>query len=227
MQPRASAFIALQHSRGLSMKFSNYEKLVHRIDALPGARIIIAVAGPPGSGKSTLAEKLVQSLNVTKSGSAAIIPMDGFHYDDSVLQLAGLLNRKGAPETFDTGGFASLLKRLRDNVETAIAVPVFDRKLELSRAAARVVGSDVRILVVEGNYLLLDDAAWSPLRKYYDFTVMVNEDLPTLKARLINRWLGFGYNHEQAAAKAEGNDLPNAELVLARSLTADITITSA
>jgi pantothenate kinase len=117
--------------------------------------VICAIAGAPGSGKSTLAEALVARLNAREAGCAALLPMDGFHYDDLHLVPAGLRPRKGAPETFDVGGLRHTLLRLRARDEEAVAVPVFDRDIEIARAGARLIPRSVRIVVAEGNYLLL------------------------------------------------------------------------
>jgi pantothenate kinase len=97
---------------------------------------VVAIAGAPGSGKSTLAERLVSRLNECAERSAALLPMDGYHYDDRILIERGLRARKGAPETFDVLGLVHMLDRLRRNQEDEIAVPVFDRDLEISRAGA-------------------------------------------------------------------------------------------
>ena len=96
-------------------------------------RYIVAIAGPPGAGKSTLATDLAERIGE----GARVVPMDGFHLDDAVLNARGLRHRKGAPETFDAAGFLHLLQRLR--AEEEVAIPIFDRTLELSRAAADVV----------------------------------------------------------------------------------------
>ena len=90
-------------------------------------RILVALAGPPGSGKSTLAGELESALNQEQPEQAMILPMDGFHYDDLHLVPAGLRPRKGAPQTFDVGGFYHILRRLRERQEDFVAVPVFDR----------------------------------------------------------------------------------------------------
>ena len=120
-------------------------------------RFVVGIAGPPGSGKSTLAESLRDVLP-----DSAVVSMDGFHFDDAVLERRGLSGRKGAPETFDYAGFAALVSRLRGD-EPEIAIPVFDRAIELSRAGAEIVGAETRFVLVEGNYLLLDEAPWSGL----------------------------------------------------------------
>ena len=123
--------------------------------ARPG-RQVLAIAGAPGSGKSTLVESLAQAL---AGQPVAILPMDGFHYDDAVLHAMGRRPWKGAPDTFDVGGLRSALARLRDPAEGAVAVPVFDRDLEISRGSARIIGPEVRLILAEGNYLTPEQKA--------------------------------------------------------------------
>jgi pantothenate kinase len=130
--------------------------------------------------------------------------------------------RKGAPETFDAGGFTHLLKRLRSAGE--VAIPVFDRDADLARAGADVVGAGDRILIVEGNYLLLDRAPWSTLRPLFDLTIFLATPEAELERRLIQRWRDQGLSPEAARVRAEGNDLPNARLVARHSAPADITL---
>lgn len=184
-----------------------------------GNRVIVAIAGPPGSGKSTLAEKVVDTLNRTSAGLAAILPMDGYHYDDMLLVPRGLRPRKGAPETFDAAGFANMLMRLRQNSEPEIAVPVFDRSIEIARAGARMISQSVRYIVAEGNYLLLDEGRWRELHPQYDLTVMIEEPEMVLRARLEDRWKDL--SPEDRAWKLDGNDLPNGRLVKERSIAPD------
>src|SRR5690606_7129125 len=112
------------------------------------SRVMVAVAGAPGAGKTTLAAALAEAINAGGQ-SAAVVAMDGFHYDDAVLEARGHRSRKGAPHTFDFAGFRALLNRLRTGGED-VAVPVFDRTMELSRAAAAIVPADTRIVLVEG-----------------------------------------------------------------------------
>ena len=183
-----------------------------------GARRVLAIAAPPGGGKSTLAEQLVSRL---PNGAAAILPMDGFHYDDEVLIPRGHRPRKGAPHTFDVGGFAALLRRLRDNAEDEIAVPRFDRDLEISRGAARIVPRDVRLIVAEGNYLLLDQEPWASLRPLYDRAAFLDVPEAEVTRRLRARWEGYGMDEAGIRAKLEENDLPNARLVIEQSVAPD------
>jgi len=183
-------------------------------------RFVVAIAGPPGSGKSTLAEMLHEVL---PEDSAVVVPMDGFHFDDIVLNQRGLRPRKGAPETFDHRGFAALLKRIRAG-EPEIAIPVFDRSMELSRAGAAVIGSDIKFVLVEGNYLLLDEEPWSSLAGLFDFSIFVDVPRGELERRLMERWRGHGKSDEDARAWIVSNDLPNIERVLARRRQADLVI---
>lgn len=189
-------------------------------------RVIAAIAGAPGSGKSTLADALVETLNTRQPGCAAVLPMDGFHYDDLYLVPAGLRPRKGAPETFDVGGLAHVLKRLRARDEAFVAVPVFDRSLEIARAGARLIPAEVPIIVAEGNYLLLDRSPWSGLRPLFDVTVMVDVPEEILRERLTARWQGYGLSEAEIAWKLDGNDLPNGRVIRDESAPADYRILS-
>jgi pantothenate kinase len=205
----------------------DFTQLVDAVEQLdPRARRMVAIAGPPGSGKSTAAEALVDALDARRAGSAAILPMDGYHFDDAVLIARGLRARKGAPETFDVAGFAHMLARLKRNEEPEIAVPVFDRALEISRGSARLIPQGIRVLVVEGNYLLLDQAPWSSLRPSFDVTVMVHVDEDTLRARLMARWQGYDLPADLVLAKVDGNDLPNGRFVRDRSASPDYILRS-
>lgn len=185
-------------------------------------RTITAVAGAPGSGKSTLADDISRRLNSAKSGSAAVLQMDGYHFDDVVLGARGWQARKGAPHTFDVSGFAHMLQRLKANSEPEIAVPVFDRTLELSRNAARIIPQSVRHLIVEGNYLFLETAPWSALWPHFDTTVFLDVPVGILKQRLAERWKDL--TPEALAIKLEGNDYLNAELVVSTSRKAEIVL---
>jgi pantothenate kinase len=199
------------------------ETLVAEIEkrAQSSARFIVAIAGPPGAGKSTLADRLHELL-VARGHAATILPMDGFHLDNAILQDRGLLSRKGAPETFDVRGLGDILHAVRAGGE--VLVPVFDRSRELAIAAARCISPDDRIILVEGNYLLLNQKPWSLLAPLFDFTVMVSPTINELERRLVERWKGFGMAPDEIDVKVGGNDLPNGRLVLQHSRTADFNI---
>lgn len=186
-----------------------------------GRRSILAIAGAPGSGKSTLAARLAREL-AKLDRATALLPMDGFHFDNAVLEPRGWLARKGAPHTFDARGYAALLSRVRAEPDAEIAVPVFDRTLDLARAGGAVIPAGAGIVVTEGNYLLLDDDPWRDLAGLYDLTIFIDTALEELSRRLTQRWLDHGLDEEAARQRAVGNDLPNAALVVGRSRPADI-----
>jgi pantothenate kinase len=187
----------------------------------PGsARLLVAVAGPPGAGKSTLADRLHEILG-QRGHRSAVLPMDGFHLDNAILEQRGDLTRKGAPHTFDVRGLADLLRAVKAGGE--VFVPVFDRARELAISAARCITPDDRIVIAEGNYLLLDQGKWAGLSDLFDLTVMVAPPIAELERRLVARWTHYGLTPAQIEAKVSGNDLPNGRLVIERSRTADFT----
>ena len=173
-------------------------------------RVMVAIAGPPGAGKSTVAQNLVERF---PTGTAALVEMDGFHYDNAVLDELGLRHRKGAPETFDYFGFLGLLGRIRRR-EPGIAVPVFDRTMDLARAGARIIQQDVRFIIVEGNYLLLDEEPWTGLADLFDFHFFLDVPREELRRRLLQRWLDLGDSPDHAELWVASNDMPNVERVL-------------
>ncbi len=181
-------------------------------------RFIAALAGPPAAGKSTLAAELAALIGT----GAKVVPMDGFHYDDAVLIARGARDRKGAPDTFDAQGFFHLLRRLK--TESEVAIPLFDRALEISRAGADIVGPQDKILIVEGNYLLLNEAPWPQALPLYDLTIWIDVDESALITRLMQRWASYGKTEAEARAWIEGNDLPNIRRVVKGSGRADVVI---
>ncbi|OLP58336.1 nucleoside/nucleotide kinase family protein [Xaviernesmea oryzae] len=185
-------------------------------------RMIVAVAGPPGSGKSTLADALAELL-VAKGESAVVLPMDGFHMDNGILEARGLLKRKGAPETFDVRGFADILEAVRTGSEEVL-VPVFDRSREIAIASARPIAPETRIIVAEGNYLLLDETPWSRLADAFDLTILLSPPRAVLEERLRARWVYYGLDEAGIEWKLYGNDLPNGDRIREKARVADITL---
>lgn len=186
-------------------------------------RFIAAIAGPPASGKTTLCHSLEQSLK--KETSVAVLPMDGFHYDNAILHDLNLFDRKGSPNTFDVAGLHLLLKALQYQTETLTA-PVFDRKQDLARSSARLIQPDDHIILVEGNYLLCDTAPWNQLHSFFDFTISLNVDVAVLEERLVQRWLDHNHSPEDAKKRAHHNDLPNAQYVIENSIAADLSVSN-
>jgi pantothenate kinase len=193
-----------------------------RAQASGRPRFMVAIAGAPASGKSTLAEHLRNAL-IASDETAIVVPMDGFHFDDAVLNARGHRSRKGAPFTFDVGGFESLLKRIRSG-EKDIAIPVFDRAMELARAGADIVDDKARFILIEGNYLLLDQAPWANLAPYFDLTVFLKVPLEELERRLIQRWLDLGFTMDYATNWIASNDILNIGEVISNSRAADHVI---
>ena len=189
-----------------------------RVKAQGQGRYVVALAGPPGAGKSTLAAELVAALGK----GAKAVPMDGFHYDDAVLVARGARGRKGAPDTFDVQGFLHLLRRLR--TEDEVAIPLFDRDLEISRAGADIVTAPDRILVVEGNYLLLNESPWPQTAPLFNLTVWIDVPEAELDRRLQARWAHYGKTPDQARAWIDGNDMPNIRRVTQNSRPADVVL---
>ncbi|MBB95128.1 MAG: nucleoside/nucleotide kinase family protein [Rhodobacteraceae bacterium] len=184
-----------------------------------GARALIALAGPPASGKSTLAPRLAQAM--TKAGRPAqVVPMDGFHMDDAVLTDRGLLPRKGSPETFDLRGFTRFVTDLASGGE--VFHPIFDRRREIAIGQAGVVPADCACVIVEGNYLLLDEPGWRDLGALWDLSIYLPVPADVLEQRLLARWTRHGLTPDAARAKAGGNDLPNGTRVASALLPPDI-----
>jgi pantothenate kinase len=188
--------------------------------AQDGVRLLVGVAGPPGAGKSTLADRLHQTLT-ERGHRSAVLPMDGFHLDNAILEERGDIARKGAPHTFDIRGLGDILRAVKAGGE--VFTPVFDRDRELAIAAARCIVADDLIVIAEGNYLLLQQGRWASLADLFDLTVMVAPPISELERRLVARWTHYGLTPAQIEAKVEGNDLPNGRLVIERSAPADFT----
>lgn len=182
-----------------------------------GKRRLVALVGAPASGKSTLAEALAE-----RDQRIQVVPMDGFHLDNTVLSARGILHRKGAPQTFDVAGFLHLVERLR--TEDDVIFPLFDRSRDLSIAGVGAIRPGTQTVIVEGNYLMLDQPHWRDLARLWDLSVRIDVPFQVLRQRLRQRWADYGYGQAEAAEKANTNDLPNARLVHENSLQCDVVI---
>lgn len=190
-----------------------------KMAATPG-RTIIGIAGPPGAGKSTVAEALVCELGP----AAVLVPMDGFHLSNQVLQSLGRRDRKGAPDTFDVAGYVAMLQRLRSPGADVVYAPAYLREIEEPIGSSIPVPPDAPIVITEGNYLLLDRHPWRQVRDLLDAVWYLEADDAVRVRRLTARHVEFGKTPDAARAWAEGSDQRNADIVIASAHRADLVL---
>jgi pantothenate kinase len=184
-------------------------------------RIVIGIVGKPGAGKSTLTSQLISNL---PKDSAVLIPMDGYHLSNKQLAKLGISDRKGAFDTFDSDGFVKLLKSVNRESEKDIYFPIFYREIEESYAADGVVPANTKLVITEGNYLLLDRGGWEAVREELDEVWYIEVDDRLRLDRLTKRHQSYGRNYEEAFAWASGSDEKNAELVAKTRDKADVIV---
>ena len=209
----------------------SFDELPARARALvSGAgRAVLGITGAPGAGKTTLAESLVAALAADPPDGAgpawvAYVPMDGYHLADVELARLGRLGRKGAPDTFDAAGYAALLQRLRAGEPSIVYAPAFDREIEQPVAGSVPVFPECRLVVTEGNYLLVGDGQWPAVRQELDAVWFCTVDDALRRERLIARHVRFGKSPEAAAAWVAATDDPNARLIEATRDRADLIV---
>lgn len=199
---------------------------VQAAELAAGRRIVLGLTGPPGAGKSTLAGFIVDYARSRMGDSwAACFPMDGYHLSNAQLARLGLENRKGAPSTFDVGGYAAMLSRLTADSGEDIYVPEYDRSLHEPIAARLLVPAAARLVVTEGNYLALDEPRWRAARRFIDHLWYVDAADSLREKRLVDRQLAGGRGANAAREWVEFSDRPNGELVKLSRSKADRTIT--
>lgn len=186
------------------------------------ARVLVGIAGPPGAGKSTVASSIHQ--DIASETHSVVVPMDGYHLDNAELDRLGLRHRKGAPDTFDADGFVHMITRIRHTTDR-VPVPGFDRSADCVVPNMICVEPSHRIVLIEGNYLLLTEAPWLALAPLFDITVFLNPGMDLLEERLVQRWLDNGHTPAEARTRAMSNDIPNAHHVLKHSAEADWVVT--
>jgi pantothenate kinase len=192
--------------------------------AAAGKRIAVGIAGGPGVGKSTIAAQLVQGLNIETTDIAALVPMDGFHMRHKKLVELGIAERKGAHDTFEGVAFAAFLMRAR-SAKRAVHGPGYSREIEDVVDDAYVIPAEARILVVEGNYLLLPDPPWDLVRPLIDVAVFLHLDRRKVGARLMKRHAEHGlFDEKRNRSHVARVDLPNYDLVEKTRARADIAI---
>lgn len=175
-----------------------------------GKRCILGIAAQPGAGKSTLAALLAEQLGP----ATQVVPMDGFHLADAELERLGRAARKGAPDTFDADGYIALLRRVRrQSAEEVIYAPCFDRALEAAIAGSIAVWPKTRLVITEGNYLLLDVSPWSLVRQCLDESWYLCVDDDFRREQLLRRHMHHGRSEAQARTWIDSTDEPNADLI--------------
>ena len=185
-------------------------------------RYFLGITGCPAAGKSMLAKNLTDEINFrTGDGLAAVVPLDGFHLPNSILKENGLLNIKGAPETFDADSFVELINRLHEFPDRSIMCPAYDRKIHDPVENSITIQPGNRLIIVEGNYLLLNVSPWNTIRTKMNEVWYIDTPLNTVKERLFYRHIAGGSDKKEAERKVELVDLPNAELVKKTLLSAD------
>lgn len=188
-------------------------------------RVLVGIAGPPAAGKSTLAQTLATALCADLGPRAAVaIGMDGFHLANSELARLGLASRKGAPDTFDAAGFVAMLRRLRDPAETLVYMPVYSRTLHESIGSAVPVPADVRVVVVEGNYLLLPHPPWDRVPPLLDLTCYLEAPQDARVESLLRRQRMRGLDQEAALDWVHRSDESNAALIATTRHRADVIL---
>ncbi|MFD2340004.1 nucleoside/nucleotide kinase family protein [Clavibacter tessellarius] len=188
-------------------------------------RAILAIAGSPGAGKTTLARALVARVDaLAGAGTAAYVPMDGFHLANATLDRLGRHNRKGAIDTFDGWGVLALVRRLRAETGHAVYAPSFDRAVNEGVAGAIAVEAGARLVVVEGNYLLVDEDPWALLRAEVDEAWFCATPGDERFARLVDRHTTGGRAPDAAEAWAREVDGANAVLIEGTRGRADLVV---
>lgn len=177
-----------------------------------GERRLLGVVGAPGCGKSTFVDALVAALGP----AAQVLPMDGYHLANTTLRSLGRADRKGAPDTFDAFGYLALLQRLHgQRPDETVYAPGFYREIEEPIAGSIGVDPDVRLVVTEGNYLLLEDTPWNEVSGVLDETWYLEVDQALRLKRLVARHVQFGRSQSEAEEWVARVDEANAERIAA------------
>ncbi|WP_317230500.1 nucleoside/nucleotide kinase family protein [Clavibacter sp. MX14-G9D] len=190
-----------------------------------GRRAVLGIAGSPGAGKTTLARALVARVDaIAGAGTAAGVPMDGFHLANATLDRRGLRDRKGAVDTFDGWGVLALVRRLRVEADHAVYAPSFDRAVDEGVTGAIAVEPGTRLVVLEGNYLLVDEEPWTLVAAELDESWYCATPDAEREARLVERHTAGGRTPAAAEAWAREVDGANARLIEGTRRRADLVV---
>ncbi|MFO8068928.1 MAG: nucleoside/nucleotide kinase family protein [Alkalibacterium sp.] len=205
------------------------EKLV-KLRKEKDERIIVYLAAPPGAGKTSLSlflEDLYKEQGYPYTFQS--VAMDGFHhYNDYLNQHTvvrngredPLIKYKGIPESFDLSALKEKIKALTQYRQ--VNWPTYDRASH--DVSQETIPVDADIVLIEGNYLLLEKVGWNELTEYCDYNIFIQTNLSDIEDRLINRKQLGGATQTEAVNHYEQTDKVNAELVLSYSAKADMTL---
>ncbi|RAO66534.1 uncharacterized protein BHQ10_002546 [Talaromyces amestolkiae] len=206
-------------------------------------RYVVAIAGAPGSGKSTMADGVLRHIrNLSPKVQAVAISMDGFHFPRSVLDQfpnrEEAYTRRGAPWTFDAARCVDFVRRLRVFADTVpigdgkskevLYAPSFSHADKDPVSDAITISDNYSIIIIEGNYLLLDEPQWREITVFVDLRIFIQVDLREVRERLARRHVdsGIGKCHQDALLRVDGNDYVNGVTIHEKLLVPDIVVTS-
>lgn len=206
--------------------------LLERLRALVAAagpaqrRRVLGITGAPGAGKTTLVSALLEAAatDPALAGRVAHVPMDGFHRTNAELDRLGRRDRKGAPDTFDASAYAEVLRRVRELPRAQVSAPAFDHQVGEPEPDAIEVGLEADVVVTEGNYLLLADQDWEPVRACLDEVWFCALDDEVRRDRLITRHVDAGRTPESATEWVDRSDEANARRVSPTAAGADVIV---
>jgi len=186
--------------------------IMSRLDG--GSSVVtVGICGAPGAGKSYMATALKRAL-VLQGVKTMVIPMDGFHLSSTQLAQLGLTQRKGAPDTFDVAGFVSLLDRITNrHPSDVIFAPEYDRTIHEPVAARVRIGPETRVVLVEGNFLLLDRPGWRDVGPHLSISWFLDVPAIIREDRLVQRHMDAGRSYDEAVAWVHDVDRPNADML--------------
>ncbi|KAL2671415.1 hypothetical protein Neosp_014001 [[Neocosmospora] mangrovei] len=187
-------------------------------------RVIIAIAGPPGSGKSTIAQEVARTVTALPGGPLITsISADGFHLSlDTLRTLPNskeLITRRGAPWTFDGDAVVELIRRLQSSPDQIITAPTFDHEKKDPVPDGLMIGPEIQVCLVEGNYLLSNEAPWDAIAGLVDERWLVTVDQDIAIRRIANRHLKAGIENtmDKAVERTLNNDMRNGDFVMRTS----------
>ncbi|OBA16994.1 P-loop containing nucleoside triphosphate hydrolase protein [Metschnikowia bicuspidata var. bicuspidata NRRL YB-4993] len=192
------------------------------------ARLLVCIAGVPGAGKSTMVEKIIEHLR-TKNVVSKALPQDGYHYYRRELEQfedpQEAFRRRGAPFTFNAEAFVSSVRKLRTHA--TVTAPLFDHSKKDPSEGAIVIGPEVQVVFIEGNYVGLKDEPWAELDAATDRLWMIQQDPGLVRERLIQRHVSSGVcrSYEDAVERCDGLDWQNAVYVMENSRAPDVVVT--